>query len=40
MHLNALFDLERGIYVDAKIQDKREADERKAFIQMMEASPF
>lgn len=40
IHVNALYDLENGIYQDLRIQDKRENDERAAFIDMMASSPF
>lgn len=40
MHLNALYDLHRGVYVDIAIQDKRAANERLAVLQMMETCPF
>lgn len=40
IHLNALYDLHRGVYVDIAIQDKRAANERLAVLQMMETCPF
>lgn len=40
IHLNALFDLHRGIYVDVCSQDKRQANEQAGLIHMMQASPF
>lgn len=40
IHINALYNLEQGIYHDLRIQDKRENDERAAFIDMMENCPF
>lgn len=40
IHINALYNLEQGIYQDLRIQDKRENDERAAFIDMMENCPF
>lgn len=40
IHVNALYDLENGGYRDLRIQDKAENDERVAFIDMMEHSPF
>ena len=39
-HINALYDLENGVYCDLRIQDKVDHDERAAFIDMMENSPF
>lgn len=40
IHLNALFDLYRGIYVDGYAQDKRQANEQAGLIHMMQVSPF
>lgn len=40
IHINALYDLENGIYHDLRIQDKVNKDERSAFSDMMENSPF
>lgn len=39
IHVNALYDLENGVYRDLRIQDKVDNDERAAFIDMMENSP-
>lgn len=38
LHLNALFDLKQHIYSDAIIQKKRENNEHKAFIDMVDSS--
>ncbi len=35
-----LYDLENGVYCDLRIQDKVDHDERAAFFDMMENSPF
>ena len=40
IHLNALFDLKREIYLDVCVQDKRQANEQAGLIQMMEEFPF
>lgn len=40
IHINALYDITNGIYHDLLIQDKRDQDERAAFLNMMENSPF
>ncbi|MBF7094899.1 hypothetical protein IYQ92_06525 [Streptococcus sp. HF-1907] len=40
LHLNALYDLTQGLYLDARIQPRRQMDERRAVIDMMESSPF
>lgn len=40
LHLNALFDLTHGLYVDAQVQPRRQMDERGAVLEMMERSPF
>lgn len=40
IHINALYDITNGIYHDLLIQDKRNQDERAAFLDMMENSPF
>ena len=38
IHLNALYDLLRRTYIDAVIQKSRNQHERKALIEMIEAS--
>lgn len=40
VHINAFYNLTNGIYQDVLIQDKRDSDERDAFLRMMENSPF
>ena len=40
LHLNALYDLTQGLYLNARIQPRRQMDERRAVIDMMESSPF
>ena len=40
LHLNALYDLTHGLYLDARIQPRKQMDERRALIDMMENSPF
>lgn len=40
IHINTLYDLQSGIYHDLRIQDKVDNDERSAFFDMMESSPF
>ena len=40
IHINALFDLQRGIYVDVCSQDKRQADEHAGLLQLMQNCPF
>ena len=36
LHLNALFDLNRGIYIDAIVQDRRYENEHRAFVTMVD----
>ena len=36
LHLNALFDLKRGIYTDALVQDSRFENEHRAFVTMVD----
>lgn len=36
LHLNALFDLKRGIYTDALVQDSRYENEHRAFVTMVD----
>lgn len=40
MHLNAIYDLMNGIYVDALLQNRREFNENKALITMVDRSPI
>lgn len=40
LHLNALYDLKQNIYTDAIIQKKREHNEHKALIDMVDRSPI
>ena len=40
VHLNALYDLQRRIYLDAVIQKNMKQNERKALIEMIESSPI
>lgn len=40
LHLNALFDLTHGLYVDAQVQPRKQMDERAAFLEMVRTSSF
>ena len=40
IHINALFDLKREIYLNICVQDKKQASERAALLEMMQDCPF
>lgn len=40
VHLNAIYDLMNGIYVDALLQNRREFNENKALVTMVDRSPI